>query len=324
MYRCVFLCCIHCLLCFSANGQVPEKKYDHRAFHITSENDNYVWPYHDHYFTNGLRIGYSYLLSSSKGKSSIQHSKKTIINFKIGQDIYTPHDIRQSDMRTFDRPYASYLFFRSGVSTFPHRNSNLTFDVDIGWIGPGAGGEQVQSWWHRFIRYTQPQGWKYQISNEPVINFRSTYRQAWSVLSWADLLTFTGVQAGTAFNKLSQGMMARAGKINTIDNSAVTDSKLHDAYPQKDTFQGNVREWFAFYGINTTWVLHNTLIEGSLFYASQSMHTEETVPLLLTQKAGLVYSDWFTTVKLTMYALSSEVVRGKKHQYLSIDLAFRF
>jgi len=61
-----------------------------------------------------------------------------------------------------------------------------------------------------------------------------------------------------------------------------------------------------------------------LFYASQSMHTEETVPLLLTQKAGLVYSDWFTTVKLTMYALSSEVVRGKKHQYLSIDLAFRF
>ena len=326
MYRCVFLGCINCLLFLSAHGQVPEQKYYHQAIHITSENDNYGWLYHDRYFTNGLHIGYSYLQSShsSQRKSSVQYPKKTIIHFTVGQDIYTPHDIRQSDVRAFDRPYASYLFFRSGISTFPHRSSNLTFNVDIGWIGPGAGGAQVQSWWHKVIRSTQPQGWEYQISNEPVINFRATYLYAWPVLSWTDLLTHTGVQAGTAFNKLSQGMMARAGKIHTLDNSAVADSKLQAGHPQKNTFQGNGREWFAFYSINTTWVLHNTLIEGSLFYSSQSVHTEETVPFLLTQKAGLVYSDWLTTLKLTMHVLNAEVVGGKKHQYLSIELAFRF
>lgn len=326
MYRFVLLCYINFLLLLSVNAQVPQKKYYQQALHVISENDNYIWPYHDRYFTNGLHIGYSYLLSSrsSKQQSAVQRPKKTIIHFKIGQEIYTPNDIRQIDMRVFDRPYAGYLYFRSGISTFPLHNSHVTFDVDIGWMGPGAGGEQVQTKWHKFIRFTQPQGWKYQINNEPVINFRAAYLQAWPVLSWADLLTHTGIQTGTAFNKLSQGLMARAGKINTIDNSAVTNSQLHDAYSHNTVFQSNAWEWFAFYGVNASWVLHNTLIEGSLFYASQSLHTEETAPYLLVQKAGLVYSNLSTTLKFTMYALGPEVVGGKKHQYLSIDLAFRF
>jgi hypothetical protein len=216
------------------------------------------------------------------------------------------------------------LYFHAEVSTFWDRRSHWQLALEGGIIGPWAGGASVQSWWHKLIHYTQPKGWQYQIRNEAVINFMTGYQRAWQMLPWAELLTNGSLQAGTAFNNFSLGLTARMGQINPIDNSAMVNSLLNNSSFQKVVLNDYPQEWFFFYGIEGTRVLHNTLIEGSLFPPIKSLHTEKAHPYIWTQKIGVVYSAFSTTFKLTLYTLSPEVLGGKNHQYLRIDLVIRF
>lgn len=318
MYHFLLLAIFNSLTLFSAYGQASEQKTFCRAILISSENDNYLWSSGDRYFTNGLHLSYSYLSPASYTTSELHRPLKTIISFAIGQEIYTPDNIKYSEIRFFDRPYASYLYGQAGVSRFPSQNSNISFEMNIGWIGPRAAGKQVQTWWHKVIHFTPPKGWDFQIKNEAVINFRAIYQRDWRLFPYLALASSSKLEAGTAFNSLSQTFQLRAGKINSMNHSVLFNSQF------TATHQPRAHEYFAFYSFGGNRVLHNTLIQGSLFYAARSLHTEEVVPYLWIQQAGLVYSKSAVSIKLILHKLSQEVVGGKNHRYLRIDLAYNF
>ncbi len=321
MYRFMILSLLNMSLLLQAYCQITQ------AVRITSENDNYVWPFHDRYFTNGLRLSYSQLQKNPWIVPRKQHQNsfhKTILHFQLAQEIYTPDNIKKSDLIEFDRPYAGYLYVHAKASTFWARSSNLQLGIDVGIIGPWAGGYTVQRWWHKLIQYTQPRGWQYQINNEPVINFNLSYQKAWKVFSWTDVLTCSRLRAGTSFNNLSGGMKVRIGKINPIDNSAIAESRVNTRFSLQQMTKDHHQEWFAFYGVGGMLVWHNTLIEGSMLPVFESIHIEKAYPYVLTQNAGLVYSTLSTTIQLTLYALSPEVKGGKNHHYLRIDFVCRF
>jgi len=321
MYRFVLLSLLNVFLLLQAYCQMTQ------AVRVTSENDNYIWPFHDRYFTNGLRLSYSQIQKKPWIVPRKQHQNsfhKTILHFQLAQEIYTPDNIKKSDLIEFDRPYAGYLYVQAKASTFWGRSSNLQLGIDVGIIGPWAGGYAVQRWWHQLIQYTQPRGWQYQINNEPVINLNLGYQKAWKVFSSTDVLTCSQLRAGTSFNSLSGGIKVRIGKLNPIDNSAIAESRVNTRFSLQQMAKDHHQEWFVFYGLDGMLVWHNTLIEGSLLSVFESLHIEKANPYVLTQNAGLVYSTLSTTIQLTLYALSPEVKGGKNHHYLRIDFVYRF
>jgi hypothetical protein len=59
------------------------------------------------------------------------------------------------------------------------------FEIMPGWIGPDAGGEELQNGFHSVIADQPFQGWDQQIKNEPLLQF--TYRQDWRVPALTNL-----------------------------------------------------------------------------------------------------------------------------------------
>lgn len=311
----------------SVKGQ---KKTDSRslrnAISASTVNDNFLPPLQDHYFTNGFQISYSRLLDQPfVGKKLIPDTeRKQLLHFKFGQEIYTPRYILATNTALMDRPYAGYLFLRSVLDTFWKRKNSLRLGLDLGVIGPSSGAEWLQTRWHEWFNFPQPRGWEYQISNIPVVNMDLEYTHSWVISSGMDFISNSKVQAGTAFNTLSSGVSFRAGNINTIDHSALNRSQLRgDGNPrhQKDKSEN---EWYFLLGINSSLVMHNALIEGSVLNPSKNIHTEDAEPLLYTTKGGFAYSIPDVTWKLMMHQLSKEVKGGRSHNYVQVSMTVRF
>ena len=298
---------LEALVIFSAFGQ--NKEYNTNKFlRIVSENDNYV-AFHDRYFTNGLG------LELSISKDRVQSNKSKFLHFRLTQEIYTPDDIKKDNVEEFDRPYAGYLYLHSAVSTFWKKRNNLYFAVNTGIIGPGAGGSIVQTWWHKFIGFTEPRGWKFQLENQPVLNIYAEYTRSWQLLNRTELTTASILETGTSFNNVSQELLVRFGKYNSIDQSVLKNSWFRNHDPQK--------EWFRFISVKTKAVLHNALIEGSLFNGDPTLPGFNAKSFLINQKLGLAYSSSATNLKLVFFRISPEVLNNAAHYYVQINLSFR-
>lgn len=310
----------------SVIGQNTGLKPVNKEIRITSSNDNFWPPFYDRYFTNGLDIGFSKALGDRKilGNLIPQVQRKSIIHFKAGQKLYTSQSITEKDVSKFDRPYAAFLYLRTSLNVFWKNKHNLKMALTSGIIGPKAGGRQVQSWWHKLINYSSPEGWEHQIGNEPVLNVELKYLRSWLFSNRFEILSNTGFQAGTSFNNLYTGTTVRTGKILVFDHSALTGSRLNKNSTLQAGSQYNDNEWFLFLGFNYTFVLHNSLIEGGLLDPLKSKHTEDAESFFATMKAGIAFSTPIHTCKVTTHWLSPEVVGGKSHNYASIDISVRF
>jgi len=289
---------------------------------ITSFNDDFVPPFGDRYFTNGLNITYSRAMKGLFLWRNIISDKKAkaIIRFTIAQEIFTPKNITERNTSAYDRPYAGYLFTNISIDTFWESKTSLQLLLTAGIIGPKAGGRKVQVWWHKLINYSQPEGWETQIDNLPVINLGIKYRRSWLKSNYFEALSTIGAEAGTGFNNLYTGAMVRAGGIKPMDYSAISASRLGGGIVS-DSVE---KEWFLFLGLTNNFVIHNTLIEGGLFNPAKNEHTETAEFYLITIKTGIAYSTTVFTWKATVHQLSPEVAGGENHRYASLKTVVRF
>ena len=116
------------------------------------------------------------------------------VGVSIGQNIYTPNDIFASQPIYNDRPYAAWLYASFALQyTYKRRDEKTgqqdpvrldTLQLDLGVIGPAAGGEFVQNNFHNIIGVARANGWANQLHNEPTIGigFERRWRTARAVL----------------------------------------------------------------------------------------------------------------------------------------------
>jgi len=289
---------------------------------VTSSNDNYMPPFEDCYFTNGLKVKFSRATKSHLLRRNAKSGRplKSIVRVGIAHEIYTPKNTTERDPHSYNRPYAGYLYSNFTVDTFWEGQKSLRLAINAGIIGPLAGGGRVQAGWHKLIKQEQPVGWENQIGNVIVINFRITYRRAWTLSQRFDVISAAGAEMGTGFNNLYSGVTVRTGEIRTIDRSAVTGSIL-DADSDSVFHE---KEWYLLFGVKSSFVVHNALIEGNLFQPSTSRYTNAADLYLLDIRAGFAYSINVFTWKVTMHRLSPEVAGGGSHTYASLEMAMRF
>jgi len=97
---------------------------------------------------------------------------------RVGQKIYTPDNIRQSEVLKDDRPYAGVLFASFGLSLRSPRQQRLA-ELILGLVGPSAQAEYSQSQIHQWISGIDPKGWGNQLGNELLLNV--AYEHKWKL-----------------------------------------------------------------------------------------------------------------------------------------------
>ena len=88
--------------------------------------------------------------------------------FALSHVIFTPEDKSLAVPDPTDRPYAAWLNV-SGTVVASEGNTQDTLQVNLGVVGPSAGGEFVQNNWHRVIGVAEANGWQNQLRDEPGI-----------------------------------------------------------------------------------------------------------------------------------------------------------
>jgi lipid A 3-O-deacylase len=201
----------------------------HKTFTLYFENDLFKGT--DRQYTNGIKLTWlsqdlrhfredpripqwSYPVIERLPFGSRPGSQKTV-SFSIGQNIYTPEDIKVPDLMVDDRPYAGITYLGLGFHTKDSQKMD-TLEINLGMIGPHSYAEQTQKLVHKWVGSAEPQGWRHQLKDEPILNLFYERKWRFKQLSmgsgWGvDWIPHLGAAVGNAWTGLNLGSQIRFG-----------------------------------------------------------------------------------------------------------------
>ena len=269
-----FLCS---LLFFNSSLIFGQPIYTKKEIGFKSDDDSYILPFTDRYYTNGSFLSFKYLLDTA-----IKNLNKKIIEFQIGQQIYTPYQSNVPLKSQQDRPFAGYLFVQTTISKFYQNGSVLKLSAQLGILGPSALGEQVQTLWHQLIHYYKPLGWEYQIGNSLGMqaDFLGSKKILPSILSnHVDANLVTSIQTGSIWDDISVGILERASIIKLLP---LYNSNMFGASIGVNTRN----EAFLYFFPELNYTFYDASIEGSIFKKNSPL-VFGIIPFRFEMKAGV-------------------------------------
>ena len=215
------------------------QKIDNMVSFRDIKSTNYFrFHYDNDYFTSTDKEytqGYNFeLVSPSLAKNPIQYLFITPKNseFKYGLSLehigFTANNIASDQIQYNDRPFAAAIMLKSFlIATDTIQKSRLISSLNLGIIGPGAFGGDMQTAIHRATGNTIPLGWYNQIKNDAVLNYEITYEK--QLLRFHDFFTIqtnVTLRLGTLFTNASVGFNATLGIINSPFTSVKNKNKF--------------------------------------------------------------------------------------------------
>lgn len=204
------------------------------------ENDSLLLMHADGLYTSGLRLTRHYRLREAGGWRSMA--------WRVGQQLYTPRHatLPPEALGPLDHPYAGWLYAGMAYRVEADDGSELAFGLDLGCLGPCAGGAPTQKFLHRVLGQPRPLGWSTQLASEPGLVAQLGGRAPYYRLSaHADLRPGLALRLGNIFTDLMLDTSLRAGRLRATAGESVLYGFLragvravgHDA-----TLQGG---WFS-------------------------------------------------------------------------------
>lgn len=253
--------------------------YDKFTIKLNTENDAYLEPITDKYYTAGHSIGFTseemdfsdkeisekYKFLSTLGKIGLaNYPRVTRFNIDLSQEIYTPKDITATPDK-FDRPYAGYLYLSLGMS---NRNNEVEEHLwlNVGVVGPYSFAEEVQNFVHEYISHDYLLlGWDTQISNEFALNLyyqitRKFLLYKGNIIS-SDFLLTSDTAVGNVDIHLGANMRFRVGHNLHVDFGVPKVNMSYKASP----VSSNDFSLYLFLGAGGRLVGRNIFIEGNTF-----------------------------------------------------------
>ena len=228
----------------------------------------------DRGYSSGLKIDYFY---TKNGKAKfpsnllmkVTENADNLYGWGISNNIYTPNDIKATDIQYGDRPYAGSTYFtHTLVSSDNVKKQKLTTSFSIGALGKYSFSKEIQTWVHGVINYQKPQGWDNQIKSDVIVNYSVNYeRLLFSPSVNLELLGNVEGNAGTLVNNMGLGLQFRAGKFfNYFSNY------------ERPTFKGNSNapappnrfQFFFYMKTNGVAVMDDATLQGGFFSHNQS------------------------------------------------------
>lgn len=255
----------------------------------------------DRYFTNGIRLSRTSRIGDVP--EAVVDAARPLIGtlgsvrwtVGIGQNMYTPSDIRIKDPDPDDQPYAGWLYGTVGVlndlATGGGRRTQTSVQLSLGVVGPSALGEQAQKFVHSIINSPEPQGWDHQLHDEPAVLLNLERR--WVVPSEplvgdlrVDASPHVGLALGNVFTHAAAGLTLRFGEPPRYDYGP---PRLQPHTPGSEYFApreaGDEFGWYVFAGAEGRAVARNIFLDGNTFRDSRSVDKE---PLVADLSAGVV------------------------------------
>ena len=221
-------------------------------------------------------------------------ARRRRVSFVLGQNIFTPEDIRTTSLISNDRPYAGWLYAGIGLVAEREKVDGRAvdnFELDIGVVGPAAFGEETQNFWHReVINVREAEGWQNQLKNE--IGVLALYERKWPFRFQAEdsrmgfeLTPSVGGALGNVYTYAAVGGSVRWGRNLPNDYGPPRIRPgLHGGGffdPKPDSKIG----WYLFAGIEGRAVARNIFLDGNTFRDS---HSVDKRPIVGDFQVGLV------------------------------------
>ena len=279
----------------------------------------------DYYFTQGMtltlvhpvlaRLPVRHLLAAGPRGSTQQ------FGLTLRYDGFTPLRIQDAFIRVGDRPYAAYLFgsfFRT--STDAARRQRLTTALEIGFIGPAAGGKELQTAIHRITGNAEPRGWNYQMRNAPIVGYRAAVEQQLvAVGRHAELLAAAEASLGTLYTYAATGLHLRVGHF-----APGFEGPGAPGTPGRTTPPG--WELYGLASVQGRLIGYDATLQGSPF-GNRDPYTLAATELsraVLRSSGGVVLSHNALRFDATATWVSPEFAGGRPHRWGQLGVAVTF
>jgi hypothetical protein len=244
-------------------------------------------------------------------------------NYELGQAFFTPTQIHRPVPDPQDRPYAGLLYL--ATSSHLRNGDNLkSIKLLVGAVGPCALARDVQRLTHKVVRDSIPEGWKYQLDNEPVINLFHEYRHRFNLappesLLDMDLIPLAGWALGNFMIRAQAETQLRIG-YNLPDDFGPSlllgVNNLPVPVDQADKNWG----FYLFVGGGGSLVARNLTLDGNTFRSGPSVAKKIFVP-----SVDFGFSLWTKPAQLTFsFVMLGKEFHGqqKSENFGAVTLAF--
>lgn len=317
MNRCVSVLCAGVLTATSARGQAivttgVERDVQREGFwRITYDNDFFTAT--DYYFTQGIHVeAVNPIFHRSRVSRVLMMPGGTAqrVGLAYEDDGYTSTDLKASQILANDHPYVGTKQLRVfGVATDSVRHQRISSSLNIGIIGQGAGGKEIQTFIHRHTGNTIPQGWGNQIRNDVIVNYeanveRQLYRDGNRVL----LTGTAGARAGTFNTALTVGPTLLIGRIGAPFSATASRGRMFHVYLKP---QLNI-------------VGHDATLQGGLFNRSSpyTISSGDLSRFVLRSQAGFVFRSGDRYLEYYQSVGTREFSGGRAHRSGGIAIGF--
>ena len=283
----------------------------------------------DQYYTSGLRLGWT--SGTNQVPLALQNAANKVwgdgvqrVSLDLTQSIFTPRNTQSTNPSLRDRPYAAVLGV-TGSIIHDQDNQRTVLAVELGVIGPAAGGKTIQNGFHDIIGDTPNKGWGTGLKNEPI--FEVTPERTWRIplgevagVSFDTLPSFSAgfgllrnyVQAGLVF-RFGQGLDSDYG-VSRI-RPGITGT---DAYTPTRPFA-----WYFFAGADGQVVGTDVTLDGNNFRSSRHVSTKWDVGEL-TAGAAVMYHGVRVTYSQTWQTQEFRTQKGGLFNFGSLAASVRF
>lgn len=263
------------------------------------DNDTLLLNDNDGFYTSGMRYTRRHALHDA--------DELTVFGWRIGQELYTASDIKlpPEEVRPSDHPYAGWLY--GGFFKEVHRadGTRKKLGIDIGCLGPCAGGEWTQTQFHRIIDQPLPKGWSHQVKNEfGVVLHAEIAPVRWSFGPAIDATPSMNARFGNIFTDAGAGILVRAGQLSLLPGQRT----LH-----------------VFLRADARAVGYNATLQGG-YFSKDNPHTVDPERFVGEAEIGMVWAGETFGTKISLARRSNEI-RGLSNSdgaqnYLQLQFSY--
>ncbi|MBI3132600.1 MAG: lipid A deacylase LpxR family protein [Acidobacteria bacterium] len=223
----------------------------------------------DRFYTNGVRLWALtpkelpyFLPEGMRNRLTRNEDNQWSSGWVIGQQIFTPENIKDPNPQPKDRPWGGWLY-AGGIGRFKSNHHLYEVEITAGVVGPGSGGRQVQSEFHRLIRSPHPEGWDNQIVSKPTFQTRLDYTYLDYIGTvWGQVLEghmTLGIRTGNVFRDAHGGLVLRFGNRPNVGPKNDSDTRYQ---MMASTSQPGRWGWYIYTQWGMKAVDRNLLIQG--------------------------------------------------------------
>ncbi|UQB42882.1 lipid A deacylase LpxR family protein [Thiomicrospira microaerophila] len=292
------------LVCFSqvAAFDTIQQTDNRYRFVLTNDNDSLALLSTDRLYTNGIRLTMTHnsanqapiwLQTLGQWLPWFPSHQPTRHAYTIGQSMFTPEDMSQSEFLPDDRLYAGWLYVTTDLSSINDNKFDI-FSLTLGIVGPDSQAEASQKGIHQLIGAEDPKGWNNQLDN--AVGFNLAYQRSWRVFkvqrnhhSLFDLTPYVSGALGSIYRYAGTGINLRFGP-NLMDEYGLP--KFQFGLPITNLLalsRSKHFNWYGFSGIEVRYVEHNYFLKGNSALTRQSQIQPN--PWIGQFQVGVVF-DW--------------------------------